>query len=117
MSAFYSPRTDAPGKFDLPFDQKTGLLELSNWERWLAHDPARTVRSNAELLRKKKVILQVGKHDEFSINIGIQSMHDSLAEAGVPHEYHEYDEGHFSIDYLYEYSLPSLISYLSGNDK
>ncbi|EQD71640.1 esterase, partial [mine drainage metagenome] len=95
MAAFYSPTLSAPGKFDLPFDRKTGLVDPLIWERWLDHDPARTVRSSTETLRKKKVILQVGKHDEFSINVGIRSMHESLAETGVPHEFYEYDEGHF----------------------
>lgn len=112
MTAFYSPSMTETGKLDLPFDITTGLIDYKVWNRWLEFDPARTVKSHIEALRNKKIILQVGSHDEFSINIGMQSMHEALKSAGIDHEYREYDEGHFSIEYLYEYSLPKLISYL-----
>ncbi|MGC8515850.1 MAG: hypothetical protein ACP5OC_06940 [Thermoplasmata archaeon] len=114
MTAFCSPSRNEIGKMDLPFDLDTGLLDYDTWNRWIAHDPARNIKSNLQSLRNKKIIMQVGKRDEFSINIGMRSMHETLRLAGIDHEYNEYDEGHFSIDYLYEYSLPSLLSYLKS---
>jgi S-formylglutathione hydrolase FrmB len=114
MAAFYSPSKKEKGKIDLPFDLDTGLLDRKTWNRWIKHDPARNIKSNLGSLRNKKTILQVGKHNEFSMNIGIRSMHETLRLAGIDHEYNEYDEGHFSIDYLYEYSLPALLSYLKN---
>ncbi len=114
MAAFYSPNRNEIGKIDLPFDLHTGLLDYEIWKRWIEHDPARNIKSNIQSLRNKKIIMQVGNRDEFSINIGMRSMHETLGLAGIDHEYNEYDEGHFSIDYLYEYSLPMLLSYLKS---
>ena len=114
MSAFYSPDTESPYDFVLPFDIESGKIRYDVWNRWLEVDPARTVVRSAPDLKGKKIILQVGKRDEFALNIGMSSMHRTLEAHGIEHSYQEYDTGHFSIDYLYQYSLPELARFLSG---
>jgi len=111
-SAFYSPRKGGRG-IDLPFDSKRMLIRENVWERWLDFDPVRNVSKYINNLSQEKIILQTGRRDEFSINIGIRSLSNILEREGVKHEYREYDDGHFGIDYFYMDSLPSLIRALS----
>jgi pimeloyl-ACP methyl ester carboxylesterase len=113
MAAFYSPNEKAKLGFDLPFDTSFHTLRQEVWDRWLALDPLRNLDERLENLREEKIILQVGKKDEFSINIGMKGMNRKLEKNRVKHEYKEYDEGHFGIEYLYKDSIPSLISALT----
>jgi pimeloyl-ACP methyl ester carboxylesterase len=113
MAAFYSPNKKEKIGFDLPFDTEFSSLRQEVWNRWLLLDPLRNMEERLENLRQEKVILQVGKKDEFSINIGMSGMSKKLKKNGVKHEYKEYEEGHFGIEYLYEDSIPSLISALA----
>lgn len=113
MAAFYSPNKDSPYFFDLPFDIDSGMIRYDTWNRWLEMDPARTIGRAGPNLKGKKIILQVGKRDEFALNIGISSMHHSLVSQAIEHTYWEYDTGHFSIEFLYQYSIPELVKFLS----
>jgi pimeloyl-ACP methyl ester carboxylesterase len=113
MAAFYSPDRNSKTGFQLPFDRKFHTLINEVWERWLMLDPLRNAEKYLENLRGEKVILQVGRRDEFSINIGMKGLSKILEKNKVKHEYREYDEGHFGIEYLYEDSLPSLMKALS----
>lgn len=114
MSAFYSPDENSKLKFRLPFDTETFTPDEEEWRRWLELDPLRNISDNIDNLRDKKIILQVGSRDEFSINIGIRGMSKILKENRVEHVYREYDEGHFGIEYLYEDSLPDLVKFLTS---
>ncbi len=108
MSAFYSPNPESELGFDLPFDPRRNLLDEATWARWLELDPLRNIENRLEGLRDQVVILQVGKRDEFSINIGMKGMSNILTANKIRHRYREYDEGHFGIEYFYEYSIPLL---------
>ncbi len=112
MAAFYSPNDRTRLGFDLPFNLKYHTLREDVWERWLALDPLRNLESRLDALSQQKVILQVGKRDEFFINVGMKGMSELMEKHKVRHEYKEYNEGHFGIEYLYEESLPSLIKAL-----
>ena len=112
MAAFYSPNIAAERRIDLPFDIETGRIREKTWSRWLEFDPLRNIESYFDSLTDMKVILQTGKKDEFSINIGIEGMSRILSSNGVKHDFSEYDEGHFGIDYLYGKSIPSLLEFL-----
>lgn len=112
MSAFYSPNDKSALKFDLPFDLRTYKLNDEVWKKWLDLDPLRNINLHLNDLKDKKIILQVGRKDEFSINVGIRGMSRILSKNHISHTYKDYDEGHFGIEYLYEYSLSSLISSL-----
>jgi esterase/lipase superfamily enzyme len=112
MSAFYSPNGSKGVGFDLPFSTKYHTFREDIWGKWLEFDPLRNIEERIENIRDQKVILQVGKRDEFSINIGMKGMSKLLTKNKIRHEYKEYDEGHFGIEYLYEDSIPSLIDAL-----
>lgn len=114
MSAFYSPDEASKLKFRLPFDNESFAPDPEVWRTWLKLDPLRNIASNIDILREKKIILQVGSKDEFSINVGMKGMSNILEKNGISHQYKEYDEGHFGIEYLYEDSLPDLLKHLSG---
>ncbi len=114
MSAFYSPDERSELRIRLPFSIEDGRFDYETWDGWIALDPLRNVESSLDRLRGMKAILQVGKKDEFSLNLGMRGISSILKKNGVAHAYKEYDEGHFGIDYFYEYSLPSLISGLMG---
>ncbi|MEM0134744.1 MAG: alpha/beta hydrolase [Thermoplasmatales archaeon] len=109
MAAFYSPNGKRRVGFDLPFDLKYHKFREEIWREWLKFDPIRNIEDRLESIRDEKVILQVGRKDEFSINVGMKGMSKLLDKNNIKHEYREYDEGHFGIEYLYEDSLPSLI--------
>ncbi|MEM2615729.1 MAG: alpha/beta hydrolase-fold protein [Thermoplasmatales archaeon] len=112
-SAFYSPKKGGRGSIDLPFSRKDHMLREDVWKKWLSFDPVRNVHTYADNLRDMKVILQVGNRDEFFINIGMRALSASLKENKIKHEYMEYDDGHFNIEYFYLRSIPSLIRALS----
>jgi S-formylglutathione hydrolase FrmB len=113
MAAFYSPDRSSKIGFQLPFDRKFHTFIDDVWEKWLTFDPLRNVKEFIENLKDEKVILQVGRRDEFSLNIGMKGLSRILDNDKVKHEYREYDEGHFGIEYLYEDSIPSLIKALT----
>ncbi len=113
MAAFYSPNNKSKFGFDLPFDLKYHTFRQDVWNRWLLLDPLRNLENRLDSLRQQKVILQVGNRDEFSINIGMKGMSELMNKHKVKHDYKEFDEGHFGLEYLYEESIPSLINALS----
>jgi len=113
MAAFYSPNSKSKIGFDLPFDLKYHTFRQDVWNRWLLLDPLRNLENRLDSLRQQKVILQVGNRDEFSINIGMKGMSELMNKHKVKHDYKEFDEGHFGLEYLYEESIPSLINALS----
>lgn len=110
MSAFYSPAPDEEMGIRLPFETSTGELREDVWRKWKKLDPIQNARDSISELKKKKIILQTGSRDEFSINIGMRGLSRILKDNGVDHHFTEYDAGHFGIDYFYEESLPELIN-------
>lgn len=113
MSAFYSPDKKSELRVTLPFDLTTFKVDQGVWEKWLKFDPMRNAETYLDSLRNEKVILQVGRKDEFFINVGMKGLSKILKKNKIQHDYRVYDEGHFGIEYLYEESLPSLINHLS----
>ncbi|SJK84787.1 alpha/beta hydrolase-fold protein [Cuniculiplasma divulgatum] len=112
MAAFYSPDNGEERKISLPFNVNTGEIKSNIWFRWKAYDPLVNVYDHFEKLREKKIILQTGKNDEFSLNLGIEGLSKILLTHSVDHVSQTYEGGHFGIDYLYLDSIPELISYL-----
>lgn len=115
MAAHYDPDPDAPLGFQLPFDPKTGAIRRDRWERWLAHDPVRLVETSADALRSLRgLYIDCGTRDEGSLLWGARMLHARLDALGVPHAWHEFDDGHFDIDYRMNESLPFLYRALRG---
>ncbi len=111
MSACYSPDPDNPGSFDLPFDEETGEFREEVWNRWEQHDPVYMVEEHVDNLKELNYLyMNVGKNDEFHLQLGARILHDKLNELHVDHEYEEFDGGHMKTRAVYPDVLEELTS-------
>lgn len=110
MSACYSP-SDTELGFDLPFDLQTGVRKPKVWERWLAFDPVVACDQYADALKGLKLLyLEAGLTDEFHLQFGLRVLTSRLEALGVPFEHHEFDGGHFGMNWRYPEVLKRLIA-------
>ena len=110
MSLCYSPSLGAePLPCDLPVDLDTGETRREVFERWLEHDPARMVPKYHEALAGTATWLDVGRRDEFRLQVGARMVHRALKERGVDHHYEEHAGGHFRLNERLDHSLPFLV--------
>jgi enterochelin esterase-like enzyme len=115
MAAHYSPnpRSKELG-VDLPFDLQTGEFREDVWKRWLEWDPVRMVEKYKENLKKLKFIyIDCGFKDEFNLYWGSRMIHSKLNSMKIKHYYEEFDDGHMSIQYRYDTSLPMIYEALA----
>ncbi len=105
MSAFYSPKNT---EINLPFDLNDGGLN-EHWNAWLKFDPVNIIDTSGISLKNKKIILQTGIYDEYSINIGMNMIHEKLSMLNISHTYKEYPVGHFNTNHLYLESMPEIL--------
>lgn len=110
MAAAYSPNpATKPFGIDLPCDLATGAFRDDVWERWLAFDPLPMLERHAEALRSMSLLfLDCGIRDEFHLQLGMRLFVARLNALGIRHEAEEFDDGHMSIQYRYDVSLPKL---------
>jgi enterochelin esterase-like enzyme len=115
MAAHYSPNPKSKEMgVDLPFDLKTGETLPEVWNRWLAWDPVRMVEKYHVNLKKLKLIfIDCGTRDEFNLHWGARMLHSKLEKMNIKHFYEEFDDGHMSISYRYDTSLPKIYLSLS----
>ncbi len=112
MSACYSPIKKSPHGFDLPFDTYTGEIRADVWKRWKQKDPVEIVRRNPEPLRNFGLVyLDCGRKDEFFLHLGARIFVQELRKARIPHEYEEFEDGHFNVQYRYDISLKKMARY------
>ncbi len=111
MAACYSPNPDSALGFDLPFDTETGELRDEVWKRWEALDPVNLAESNAEALKSLRLLLfDCGTRDEFNLLYGCRILKKKFEALGIQHQYEEFGDGHRSIQYRYDVSLPLISS-------
>lgn len=111
---FYSPDPNKDLYADLPIDLETGGFQREVWEKWLSYDPAKNVANyKDELKLLKGIYLDVGNKDEYNLFVGMKTLHKKMSEMGIPHEFKEFNGGHFGNSNRYEYSLPFLEEKLS----
>lgn len=109
MSHFYSPDASRPGGIALPFDPETGERDDVVFARWLERDPVRLVERHAAALKSMRLLwVECGSRDEWNLHHGARILAARLRDAGVPHEHHEFDDNHRSLNYRYDHSLPAL---------
>ncbi len=110
MSACYSPNPQTPPfGIDLPIDLTSGRWREEVWQRWLEHDPLNLVEQHYDALRSLKLVyFDCGTRDEWNLHLGARLMVERLRQSRVPHEYHEFDDGHMGVSYRYDVSLPKL---------
>jgi enterochelin esterase-like enzyme len=107
MSACYSPNTNSPYGFDLPFDLYTGMIKEDVWKRWQEKDLIRIVEDHLDALRSmRSIYFDCGIRDEYNLFLGARRLHQILDQHGIEHTYFEHEGGHRNINWRYEYSLP-----------
>jgi enterochelin esterase-like enzyme len=116
-SAAYSPEghDDEPGGFALPFDPKTGLTRREVFDHWRDFDPLQAVQARPAGLRQLSLLyLDVGRADEFQLQLGARLLCRELDRLGIHYRYEEFEGGHRNTSHRYDVSLPALVSSLSG---
>lgn len=115
MAAHYSPNPASPHMgIDFPMDLETGEMRWDVWKRWQAWDPVNMVEAHAEALKKLALVyVDCGARDEFNLHWGARSLSKKLTQHGVAHRFEEFDDGHMSIAYRYDTSIPALVKVLA----
>jgi enterochelin esterase family protein len=117
MAAHYSPNPSSPHLgIDLPFDVTTGEFRPEVWERWRALDPVNLAAEKAsiEALRQLRLVyVDCGTKDEFALIWGARALVARLRRAGLAPEFEEFDDGHMSVSYRYDVSVPRLVRALA----
>lgn len=116
MAAHYSPDPASPELgIDFPFDLETGELRWEVWQRWRAWDPVQMVERYRDNLGKLRLIyVDCGSKDEFALHWGARALVARLRAAGLSPIHEEFDDGHMSITYRYDRSIPLLARALHG---
>lgn len=110
MAAHYSPNPMSPHLgIDFPFDLETGVFRPEVWERWREWDPVNMIPRYEENLRELRLVyIDCGSKDEWALHWGARAKVAALREIGVEPHYEEFDDGHMSVSYRYDVSLPLL---------
>jgi len=114
MAAHYSPNPESSSLgIDLPFDLDTGQFKPDIWDKWRKWDPVNMIKEYADNLKKLKLIyIDCGSKDEFALHWGARALVSELKKIGIEPFYEEFDDGHRSISYRYDISLPRLVEAL-----
>lgn len=110
MSCAYSPKQgEQPLPCRLPVDLETGALIPEIFEKWLQHDPVRMVPKFTEgLAALTGIYLDVGRRDEFRLQVGARLLAKNMDAAGLDLNYVEHDGGHFGLKSRFGLSIPWL---------
>jgi enterochelin esterase-like enzyme len=66
-----------------------------------------------EALRSLKLLyFDCGSRDQYQLHFGARLLAHKLTQAGIPHDYEEFDDDHINIAYRYNVSLPKLAQVL-----
>jgi hypothetical protein len=115
MAACYSPDPAAPLGIALPFALDTCERIEAVWRRWLEWDPVELLDRYGDALHQMRPLyLDCGIRDEFNLHFGAQLMAKRLTARGITYEYEEFDDGHMSVQYRYDVSLPKLVRTLAS---
>jgi S-formylglutathione hydrolase FrmB len=118
MAAHYSPNPKSELGIDLPFDLETGAFRYDVWERWRAWDPVNMVPRCEEALRRSRLVyVDCGARDEFSLHWGARALVTAMKRVDLLPHYEEFEDGHMSISYRYDVSVPLLAKALEGAGK
>jgi enterochelin esterase-like enzyme len=111
MASCYSPNSNSPCGFDLPWEFHTGQFKPEVWQRWLEHDPLTMIEETtfADALRQMKLIfIDCGNHDEYALQYGARLFSQRLTTLNIPHHYEEFEGGHRHTQFRYDVSLKAI---------
>ena len=98
MAHCYSPKSAFMKNYlEFPIDLYTGELNSKLWKEWLKHDPINFLKKREKNLKSKKVFLDVGKYDNFSLQFGTRQIFKVLKNHKVKCEYSEFSGNHFGL--------------------
>jgi enterochelin esterase family protein len=112
----YSPTPDRPGEFELPFDLDSGALRDEVWNRWLAWDPVRMVRTptySAALRQLECVYVDGGTHDQYGLDVGAHIFALEAKAQGGRVDHQEFDGVHWDAVPRYDVMIPRLLRALA----
>ncbi len=112
-AACYSPDEASPGRFELPFDIEDGALRSEVWERWLAWDPVRMIRTDryrAALRRLAYVYVDGGSRDEYFLDVGARLFAREASRQEVSVDFEEFDGAHADGRPRYDVMIPRLLA-------
>jgi hypothetical protein len=66
------------------------------------------------LKQLRLLFIDCGSRDEFNLHFGARTLVKKLKVLGVPHDYEEFDDGHMSVSYRYDVSLPKIATALAA---
>lgn len=112
MSCAYEPDPEAtPYPCRLPFDWKSGAVDLSAFSRWTRHDPLSLIERDetVQALRRLNLLfLDAGDRDEYGLQLSLRRFVGALERQSVPHEHDEHPGGHRGTAWRFDVSLPKL---------
>ncbi|MBI3549424.1 MAG: esterase [Elusimicrobia bacterium] len=110
MAAHYSPEPSSPHLgVEFPFDLETGKFKPDVWKRWQVWDPVNMVERYVDNLRRLRLIyIDCGSKDEFALHWGARALVAAMRRHQIQPHHEEFDDGHMSIAYRYDASLPLL---------
>jgi hypothetical protein len=115
LGACYSPDPTRPYGIALPFDLDTGEIDWAVWRRWKAWDPIEMVAAHADALRGLRLLfIDAGTRDEWSLDLGARILTRRLTALDIAFVHQEFDDGHRSINYRYDVSLPLMAAALGA---
>ncbi|HXW46854.1 MAG TPA: alpha/beta hydrolase-fold protein [Streptosporangiaceae bacterium] len=116
VAAAFSARAD--GTVDLPFDTRTGVVDESVWQRWLAWDPVRMAPGHGDALRSMhSVWIDAGTRDDYWLDLGASAFAAELRKIGLGEDvvrFELFDATHAAIEYRYPMSLTWLCQRMPG---
>ena len=98
MAHCYSPASAfKKGWLEFPIDLNTGEINKSLWSQWLKHDPVHFLKKRKANLKGKKIFLDVGKYDNFSLQFGTRQIAENFKKDKIKYEYTEFPGNHFGL--------------------
>lgn len=115
MAAHYDPDPSVPLGFHLPFDLHTGQMDWERWKHWTEWDSVSIAsRSTGAMQALRGIYFDCGTKDQYNLLYGNRMIHQILTNAGLVHEYHEFDDDHSDVDYRMNISLPWMSGLLTS---
>ena len=109
LACAYSPDPGAePVPARLPVDFETGAVDFEVLQAWAALDPLVRVdqpENAAALGALDLLLIDVGKQDEYNLQLGARRLVEKLTAQGIEHVYEEFDGGHRGAAWRYDVSL------------
>jgi len=95
MAHCYSPSSALKeDDLQLPIDVFSGKVRDEIWQEWLQKDPVHFLKKRGQALKDKTVVLDVGKYDEYSLQMGVRQIHEVLKDQGLQVQCSEFSGTH-----------------------